>query len=155
MSARCVCVLLVAGLVAVLVCGCGSGTLSARVLRRQASVVCTAAVRRSDRIALPGTNSGGARFLEQGIAAFRPELEKLKQLAPPHRLAGLYRAALGDSTQQLDALIATNHDLQGGDDPVIAIKQLDVELTAINARDRAAWRSLGAPACANQGAAAG
>jgi hypothetical protein len=130
--------------------GCGTSTLSARALRSRASVVCAAAVRRSNRIPLPGSNTGGASFLERGITVFARELDALKKLAPPPLLANPYRAALGDSRQQLDALIATVHDLHSGGDPVIVIKQLDVELAAINARDRVAWRAVGVPVCANQ-----
>ena len=134
---------------AVCLAGCGSGTLSAQTLRTQARRICATAIRRSDRIALPRSTAGGAAFLAQGIAVFRPELEALRKLAPPRTLAADYRAALGDSTQQLDGLVATEHDLRSGDDPVIAIKQLEVELTPIDARDRQAWRVVGAPACAN------
>jgi len=130
--------------------GCGSSTLSARALRTQARRLCAAAIRRSDRIAMPGSNGGGATFLAHGITIFRSELGALRKLAPPRALVSAYRTSLGDSAQQLDALIATHHDLVHGDDPVVAIKQLEVELTAINSRDRDAWRATGVPACANQ-----
>jgi len=140
---------LAAGLVVLALPGCGSSTLSPRALRRQANLLCTAAVRRSDRIALPGSNLGGARFLQQGITIFGSELRALRKLPPPPALADLYRTALSGSTQQLDALIATHHDLLHGDDPVVAIKQLEVELSAVNSRDREAWRAVGVPACTN------
>ncbi|MEA2198350.1 MAG: hypothetical protein QOJ25_2401 [Solirubrobacteraceae bacterium] len=136
-------------LVAVLLAGCGSSTLSARELRRRATLVCTTAVRRSDRISLPPSNAAGAVFLARGITIFRPELTALRKLAPPRSLANAYRVALADSAQQLDALIATDHNLRNGGDPVVAIRQLDVELGPINDRDRASWRTVGAPACAN------
>jgi hypothetical protein len=136
-------------IIALALSGCGSDTLSAPALRSQARLVCTTAVRRSDRIAMPGANPGGATFLAQGIAVFRPELGALRKLAPPRALASAYRAALADAAQQLDALIATDHNLRSGRDPVVAIKALDVELAAINARDAQAWRTVGVPACAN------
>jgi hypothetical protein len=129
--------------------GCGSSTLSARALRTQASRVCITAVRRSDRIALPRSNAGGTAFLARGIAVFGPELEALRKLAPPPSLRANYRAAVADAAQQLDALIATEHDLRKGGDPVGAIRQLEGELTAINARDRDAWNAIGVPACSN------
>jgi hypothetical protein len=129
--------------------GCGSSTLSARALRTQASGVCTSAVRRGARIAPPRSNSGGTAFLARGITVFRPELEALRKLAPPRGLAVAYRAALADTAQQLDALVASEADLRGGDDPVVAIRQLYDELTAIDARDREAWNAVGAPACSN------
>ncbi|MDQ6775489.1 MAG: hypothetical protein M3071_04525 [Actinomycetota bacterium] len=129
--------------------GCGNGTLTAKELRQQATVVCAAAVRRSDRIAIPRSNSGGAAFLDQGITVFRPELAAVRKLVPPRSLADAYRAALGDARQQLNALIAADQNLATGGDPVVAINQLDVELTAIDARDLGAWRAVGAPACAN------
>jgi hypothetical protein len=134
---------------AVSLSGCGSSTLSAKALRTRANLLCTTAVRRSYRIATPHANSGGAAFLAQGITIFGSELDALHKLAPPRNLASAYRTSLSDSAQQLDALIATHHDLVAGDDPVVAIKQLDVELAAVNARDRAAWRAVGVPACTN------
>jgi hypothetical protein len=144
-----VAVALAVALVALSLGGCGSGVLSAPALRAQARLVCTTALRRSDRIAAPSSNGGGGAFLAQGIRVFRPELAALRRLTPPRSLAGDYRAALADSAQQVDALIATDHYLHAGGDPVVAIRQLDVELSAINARDRGAWRTLGVPVCAN------
>jgi hypothetical protein len=149
MITRAVTAALAASLIAFVLSACGSDTLSASALRRQASLLCNAAVRRSDRIAVPSSNAGGAAFLARGIAVFGPELKALRKLAPPRDLQNAYRLALSDSTQQLDALIATEHTLQAGRDPVVAIKQLDVELTAIDARDRASWQALGVPACTN------
>lgn len=111
--------------------------------------MCAQAIRRSNRIAIPNTNAGGTTFLARGITVFRPELAALRKLTPPHGLADAYRAALGDSTQQLDALIATELYLRHGGDPVVAIKQLDVELVAVNARDAQAWRAVGVQLCAN------
>lgn len=134
---------------AVALSGCGSGTVSPRALRARAGRVCTASVRRSDRIALPRTNSGGTAFLAQGIKIFQSELDALRKLAPPRDLATAFHIAVSDSRQQLDALIGTEHNLRHGDDPVVAIKQLDVELGAINDRDREAWRAVGVPACTN------
>lgn len=136
-------------IIALLLSGCGSDTLSARALRSQARVLCRAAVRRSNRIAMPSSNSGGASFLAQGIAVFRPELDALRELKPPHSLAEAYHIALSDSAQQLDALIATEHNLLSGGDPVDTMNQLDVSLAAIAARDRAAWRTVGVTACTN------
>lgn len=134
---------------ALTVAGCGSATLTARALRTQASIVCTRAIRRSESIAPPRANTAGGVFLAKGIAIFGPELSALRRLAPPHALADAYRTALAAAKQQLDALIATEHNLRGGDDPVVAIKQLDVELTPVDARDLEAWRAVGVPDCAN------
>jgi len=135
--------------IALSLAGCGSSTLTARALRARANRLCAAAVRRSNRLTMPRSDSGGAAFLARGITIFGSELDALRKLVPPQRLAGAYRISLGDSAQQLDALIATEHGLRGGADPVLAIKQLDLELGAIDARDRQAWRALGVPACTN------
>ena len=138
---------------AILLAGCGSSTLTASELRTRATRLCTAAVRRSNQITLPASTSGGAAFLAQGITIFGPELAGLRKLAPPRSLAGAYRVALANAAQQLDALVATNHNLRNGDDPVVAIRQLNLELAPIDARDSASWRAVGAPACANLGVA--
>lgn len=145
---------LAAAVTAVALCGCGSDTLTPRALRTRATALCAAAIRRSGRIPAPSSNAAGANFLAQGIAIFRPELDALRKLPPPHELAEAYRVALGDSTQQLDALIAAHSDLARGQDPVLVIHQLDVELSAINTRDAGAWQAVGAPTCSNTSATA-
>lgn len=129
--------------------GCGSSTLSPRALRLRATRICIEAIRRSDRIPLPGSTAGGAAFLARGISIFAPELARLRKLAPSRSLAARYRVALGDSGQQLDALVASEHNLRTGGDPVVTIKLLDVELAPIDARNQASWRAVGAPVCAN------
>jgi hypothetical protein len=134
---------------AIALSGCGTDTLSATSLRARATAICTAAVRRGDQVTPPGSNGAGAAFLARGITIFRPELAALRRLAPPHGLASTYRVALGDTAQQLDALIATHRNLVDGHDSVVAIRQLDVELAAINARDTVAWKAVGAPVCTN------
>jgi hypothetical protein len=140
---------------AVLLAGCGSSTLTAGELRTRATRLCTTAVLRSNEIALPASTSGGAAFLAHGITIFRPELAALRKLAPPRSLAEPYRVALADAAQQLDALVATDHNLRNGDDPVVAIRQLNLELVPIDARDTASWRAVGVPGCANLGVGAG
>jgi hypothetical protein len=140
---------------AVLLAGCGSSTLTSGELRIRATRLCTTAVLRSNEIVLPASTSGGAAFLAHGITIFRPELAALRKLAPPRNLADRYRVALADAAQQLDALVATDHNLRHGDDPVVAIRQLNLELGPIDARDTASWRAVGAPACANLGIGAG
>jgi hypothetical protein len=148
-SARAPTATVAAAAMAVALGGCGSGTLSPRVLRARATALCTTAVRRSDRIPAPSSNSRGAAFLAQGIGIFSTELNGLRRLAPPPGLAGSYRVALDAARQQLDALIAAHANLVRGADPITSVKQLDVELTAIDARDRGAWDALGAPECSN------
>ena len=129
--------------------GCGGNALSPQALRTRATRICAQAVRSSDRIPLPASTAGGAAFLAQGIAIFGPELERLRRLVAPPKLAGAYRVALADSKQQLDALVASDHNLRAGGDPVVTVKLLDVELGPIDTRDQASWRAVGAPACAN------
>ena len=143
---------LAAAMTAVALGGCGSDTLTPGALRTRATALCATAIRRSSRIPAPSSNAAGAQFLAQGIAIFGPELSALRKLPPPHELAEAYRVALGDSAQQLDALIAAHSDVVRGHDPVVVIHQLDVELSAINARDLSAWRAVGAPACSNTSA---
>jgi hypothetical protein len=140
---------------AALLAGCGSSTLTAAELRTRATRLCATAIRRSNQIPLPASTSGGSAFLSRGITIFRPELAALRKLAPPRSLAGPYRVALADAAQQLDALVATDHNLRHGDDPVVAIRELSLELAPIDARDSASWRAIGAPACANLGVGAG
>jgi hypothetical protein len=39
--------------------------------------------------------------------------------------------------------------LQAGNDPIVAVKTLQVQLAPLETKARAAWRALGVPGCAD------
>jgi len=132
-------------LVALAVVGCGSSSLSASQLRARATPICKLAARQLSAIPAPALPSGGARFLSQGIAALAPEISHLRALGS----AGDYGDALRATAAELRALRSTRRGLRAGNDPVVAIKTLQQELSPLEARAEGDWRSFGLPACAS------
>ena len=79
-----------------------------------------------------------------------PELAGLQRLRPPSEQADEYTAAVDALDRELTILVVTVHDLDRGADPLRAIKALQRRLAPIEAREDAAWRTLGVPACVNR-----
>lgn len=132
---------------AILVAGCGSHTLTDSQLRTRATRICRLAARRTDRIATPTSPGQEAEFLNRGIAALTPELTALKRLSAPDDMSGDYRAAVDATGAELAALRSTRKGLRAGNDPVVAIKTLQQELTPAEAKASSAWTTLELPAC--------
>jgi hypothetical protein len=127
--------------------GCGSGTLSAGQLHHRAARICTSAQQRSESIAAPSDPGKASRFLHGGIAALAPQLTALHKLNPPGELADDYDAALRDSDRELSVLRSTQHALDRGEDPVIAIRALQRKLDPVEDAAAGAWQAVGVPAC--------
>jgi hypothetical protein len=142
-----------AGLVLVValgLAGCGgSSTLSTAQLHARATRTCNLARRRTNRIATPTLPGEGVRFLSRGIAALAPELTALNLLRPPTDMASDYKLALAASEGELRALRSALGGLKAGNDPVVAIKTLQQELSPLESRAHVAWSSLDLPACAS------
>ncbi len=141
---------LLAAPLAALLAGCGSNELSDIQLRDRAAAVCAAARRQTDRIAMPQAPAQGAAFLTRGIAAFRPELARLRSLRPPADLAGDYRTSVDAFSRELADLELTVHSLHAGEDPVVAIRTLQRRLVPIESTEDRAWGTLQVPACMNR-----
>jgi hypothetical protein len=137
-------------IVALGLAGCGgSPTLSSVQLHTRATRTCNLARRRTNRIATPTLPTEGARFLSRGIAALAPELTVLTLLRPPSGMASDYKRALAASHGELQVLRSALKGLEAGNDPVVAIKTLQQQLTPLESRANSAWVSLGLPACAS------
>jgi hypothetical protein len=134
---------------AILVAGCGSHTLTDSQLRTRAARICTLATRRTGRISTPSSPGQEAAFLRRGIAALTPKLTALERLSAPGDMSGDYRDAVGATGAELAALRSTVKGLRAGNDPVVAIKTLQQELTPAEAKASSAWTTLGLPACRN------
>jgi hypothetical protein len=141
---------LLAGVAALVVTGCGATSPSIARLRAQATRVCTRTDVQSARIAPPPVPARTAPFLRRGIAVLRAELADLHTLRVPRGQAGAYSVALGALTHELAILTSTAHDLDRGADPLTTIKTLQHRLAPVEADNDAAWRTLGVPACVNR-----
>jgi hypothetical protein len=141
---------LLAGVAALAVTGCGATSPSIARLRAQATRACTRADVQSARIAPPPVPARTAPFLRRGIAVLRAELAALHALRVPGAQAGPYSVAVGALAHELAILTSTAHDLDRGADPLTTIKTLQHRLAPVEADDDAAWRTLGVPACVSR-----
>jgi len=132
---------------ALLVTGCGSHTLTDGQLRTRATRICKLATLRTDRITTPTAPGQGAAFLSRGVAALTPELTALQRLTAPDDMSGDYRDAVDATGAELAALHSTLKGLRAGNDPVVAIKTLQQELSPAEAKASSAWTTLELPAC--------
>lgn len=138
---------LLAGVAALAVTGCGATSPSIARLREQTARVCTRADVQSARIAPPSVPARTASFLRRGIAVLRAELADLHTLRVPRAQAGAYSVAVGALAHELAILTSTAHDLGRGADPLTTIKTLQHRLAPVEADNDAAWRTLGVAAC--------
>lgn len=141
---------LAAGAVALALSACGSSSPSLTRLRAQATRVCQRTLIRTSRIEPPAVPAQTVSFLRRGTAVLGEELAALRRLRAPGDQAGTYATALDAMGRELTILTATVHALDRGADPLSAINTLQRSLTPVEARDIAAWRTLGVPACVNR-----
>jgi hypothetical protein len=139
-----------APLLAVLVAGCGSAELSDVQLRKRATELCSTANRQTNRIANPPAPAAASGFLDQGITVFRAELARLRKLRPPSDLASTYNTSVDALTGELSDLQFTARKLRAGQDPVVAIRQLERGLEPLEATENRAWSTLDVPACVDR-----
>jgi hypothetical protein len=141
----------VLGAVVAALAGCGGSTeLSDKQLRLHATRVCSIANRQSGRIKTPSQPSGGATFLDRGIAVLAPEYRQLRALRPPGDLAQVYNISLSALSGKLTAMKSAVKHLKHGGDPVIAMKTLQQQLGPLESSEDGAWQALEVPACLNR-----
>jgi hypothetical protein len=130
-------------LTAAALAGCGSSALSPAQIRSRATNICTATARRTGKIATPTSPNDAVAFLNRGITAIDREVAALRAM----HATGAAKTAVDGTAAELAALRFTLKGLQAENDPVVAIKTLQVRLGPIEQRTNAAWRSLDVPAC--------
>jgi hypothetical protein len=142
---------LTAAVVAALILGgCGSSPLSSSDLHNDATQVCRTAGRVANRIATPTSPAGTRVFLRRGIAALSPELAGLQTLHPPSDVADVYTASVKAFGQKLAYLKAALRGLEGGEDPVIALKTLQQQIAPLETQENGGWEALQIPACVSR-----
>ncbi len=137
-------------LAAVIISGCGgsSGLDSPVALRRAATAICehTAPVKAPP--AGEPTPTQLTAFLSQGTANLQSQLTRLQQLhIATGEVADVYRDALGALASQLHALRATTSAIKQGQDPALAFKALQAQLSPLQRQADNAWTALQIPAC--------
>ena len=129
-----------------LLAGCGAAGLTAAQVRYRATQICDRATGRSAVIRLPGTPSGGQRFLVQGIAMLANETRALRSLGDH----GPVHVAVSAMAAELVALRSSSKGLRAGNDPVVVFKTLQQQLAGLEQRANTAWRTLRVPACVSR-----
>jgi hypothetical protein len=138
-------------LAAVLVGGCGgSQTLSSGELHVQATQLCTQASLETGRIRTPATPTGSVAFLQRGIEVMTPELAKLRALRPASDVADVYSTSITAFTKKLAAMKDAVRDLNGGEDPIVAVKTLEQSVGPLVVAENGAWQALQLPACVSR-----
>jgi hypothetical protein len=130
-----------------LVRGCGDDSLSAEELRSQAATICARANAVTDRIAVPNAQSGGERFLREGLAQLRPATARLAALKPPDDLRDRYERAVAQSDEEIALIAGTARSIAGGADVIDAFAALQARLGPTVEAGNALWRTLDIPAC--------
>lgn len=130
-----------------LVRGCGDDSLSADELRSQAGAICARANAVTDRIAVPNAQSGGERFLREGLAQLRPASVRLAALKPPEELRDRYERAVGQLRAEVALIAGTARAIAGGADVIDAFAGLQARLAPVVDAGNALWRTLDIPAC--------
>ncbi len=129
--------------------GCGSVSASVIDLRHDAGLICRHTNRglRSRCRRIPAQGQAEA-FLNAGIVRLRAELSKLRRVGPPRDVADVYRAALGALSQELRCLRhRRSRRSSRGEDPALAFRQLEQQLSPLQSQADNAWQALEIPAC--------
>ena len=124
--------------------GCGSVSASVIDLRQDAGTICRHTNRAFRPLPALPAQGHSAGFLSAGIARLKTQLTKLRRLTPPHDVADVYRAALG---QELEVLRSATQAIHRGEDPAIAFKALREQITPLQSQTNNAWQALEISAC--------
>ena len=130
-----------------LIRGCGDDSLSAEQLRSQAGAICARANGVTDRIAVPNAQSGGERFLREGLAQLRPATARLAALKPPEELRDRYERAVEQARAEITLISGTRRAIADGADVIDAFAALQARLGPTVDAGNALWRTLDIPAC--------
>jgi hypothetical protein len=137
-------------LIALAIESCGTTSLSAPVLRKDANRLCTIARHRTSGIRAPKSPEAATTFLTRGLAVLEPELAALRRLNPPPAATAVYKRALDAFGSEVAAMRSTLSVISRGGDPIIAFRALQGRLDPIEIAEDSGWKSLGIAACAAQ-----
>jgi hypothetical protein len=132
---------------ALVLAGCGTTTLTAAQMRTQAGRICAHAAERAARIPAPATPDASERFLRAGLGAMRPAAEGLRALKPPDEMRESYGQAVALNAKALASVARQEHAIARGEDAPTAFRRLQAELDPIVRVEDATWRALQIPAC--------
>lgn len=140
-----------------LIAGCGGGgdddsALSADDFRTQADAICAAFERQTDALEEPGSSGEVLAFLQQGIPIQEDYIAELRALDAPDELAGTYGEALDLLDQQQTAIKDAVARIEGGEDPLTVVGDVDSTITGLNDQADAKAKELGLTVCGSDDA---
>lgn len=127
--------------------GCGDDTLSAKELRSQAGEICARANAVTDRVAVPNAQSGGERFLREGLAQLAPASERLAALKPPAELRDDYEQAVTLIRQEVALIRRAAASIRSGGDVIDTFSGLQQRLSGVVNVENSTWETLDIQAC--------
>lgn len=137
-------------LAAVIISGCGGGSSldSPVALRRAATAIC----KHTAPVKAPPAGEPSSRqltaFLSNGTANLEGQLGRLQKLHfATGEVGDVYHDALLALSSQLGALRATTAAIKRGQDPALAFKALQAQLSPLEKQADNAWVALQIPAC--------
>jgi hypothetical protein len=139
-----------AALAAVILSGCGgsSGLDSPVALRRAATAICKSTAPVKAPPAGEPSSKELTAFLSEGTSNLQSQLTRLTQLhSATGEVGDVYRGALGALSSQLRALRAATAAIKRGEDPALAFKALQAQLSSLQQQADNAWVALQIPAC--------
>ena len=140
--------LLAAGtLLALVLAGCGDGSLSAGDLRARAGLICSHAAAATDRIPVPNSADEGVRFLRAGAVRLEPAHRRLARLKAPQDLRARYRRATALGGLELGLIEGNANAIDHGAEAIDTFHRLQSQLGPLTERENAYWRGLQIPAC--------
>jgi hypothetical protein len=137
-------------LIALAIESCGTTSLSAPVLRKDANRLCTIGRHRTSGIPVPKSPAAATTFLTRGLAVLEPELAALRRLNPPPAATAVYRRAVDAFGGEVAAMRSTLSEISRGSDPIAAVRALQGRLDPIEVPEDSAWKSLAIDACVAQ-----
>jgi hypothetical protein len=130
-----------------LTAGCGGSSLSDRQLHAHATQLCSLAGSQTARIPAPNSPGDSSAYLKRGIAVLQPELVGLRRLHPPSDVADVYANTVNTFSQKLSYLESTVQRLDGGAEPIAAMRALQRKIGPLESQENGGWDALELPAC--------
>lgn len=131
-----------------------TGLTAAESYRRQAGALCREQRAASDALPPPTTPEEIVDFLELGLAALTPIVDRQAALTPPPELADLHARAVAKRAELLASIRSTVERARAGADARAVLTQSQPRLDALDAELDRLGTQLGVPECVGDGTAA-
>jgi hypothetical protein len=126
----------------------GAQAIGSRQFAARADKVCKATDAQLRKLGLPTTKAQIKHVLHRTIAITRPAQRKLEAIPLPKDKRATARRAVRTSREGLNLLVAVSRRIDHGADPYREYAKVQPEVRRLGRRASAAWKAVGARACA-------